>query len=177
MDHLPFLSLIIFLPTIGALVLVGFNKNAVDPMRFFTTGVTVVTFLLTLVLWFSDFNYGNAGIQPDAAGVSVEWIGAWNIHYRLGYDGISLLPLIRGERNTRGKAIGFLNKDGNESVWMEDRYKLVVTRKKTSLYDIPADAAEKMDLSDTLPEVKARMQARLEGWKAGVMEALKRVPR
>jgi len=93
MDHLPFLSLIIFLPTIGALVLVGFNKNAVDPMRFFTTGVTVVTFLLTLVLWFGDFNYGVAGIQPDAAGVSAEWIGAWNIHYRLGYDGISL-PLV-----------------------------------------------------------------------------------
>ena len=26
-------------------------------------------------------------------GVSVEWIGSWNIHYRLGYDGISL-PLV-----------------------------------------------------------------------------------
>ncbi|MFP6904716.1 MAG: sulfatase-like hydrolase/transferase [Verrucomicrobiota bacterium] len=93
------------------------------------------------------------------------------------YDGISLLPLIRGERDTRGKPIGFLNKGGNEAVWMEDRYKLVVTRKKTSLYDIPADAAEKQDLSDTLPEVKARMQAGLESWKSGVMEALKHVPR
>ena len=92
MDQLAFLSLIIFLPTIGALLLVGFNKNAVDPMRFFTTGVTVVTFILTLVLW-NDFQYADPGIQPEAAGVSAEWIAEWNIHYRLGYDGISL-PLV-----------------------------------------------------------------------------------
>ena len=66
------------------------------------------------------------------------------------YDGISLLPLIRGERTNRGTPIGFLNAGGKEAVWMEDRYKLITTRKKVLLYDIPADAAEKKEGSSFL---------------------------
>lgn len=90
---LVFLSVLIFLPTVGALALaLLFNSKAVEAMRVFTVIVTVLTFLLTLQLW-TDFDPSIAGIQPDAAGVSVEWIGPWNIHYRLGYDGISL-PLV-----------------------------------------------------------------------------------
>ncbi|MEK6237043.1 MAG: sulfatase-like hydrolase/transferase, partial [Planctomycetales bacterium] len=50
-------------------------------------------------------------------------------------DGVSMLPLIRGERATRDAPIGFLNKDGKESVWMEDRYKLIETSKSAKLYD------------------------------------------
>jgi hypothetical protein len=61
------------------------------------------------------------------------------------YDDINRLPLIRGERKTRDKSIGFLSKDGKESVWMENRYKLIAT-----------------------PE-KARMAKELTAWKAGVM--------
>jgi len=91
------------------------------------------------------------------------------------YDGISLLPLIRGQRKTRGTPIGFLNSNGNEAVWMEDRYKLIATPKRVQLYDIPADAAEKQDLAGDLPEVKARMLAALTAWKAGVMKELKAV--
>ena len=89
---LSFLSLLIFLPTIGALLLVGFNKKAVEAMRFFTFGVTFLTFLLSVVLW-NSYDASNPGIQPAANGVSAEWIASWNIHYRLGYDGISL-PLV-----------------------------------------------------------------------------------
>ncbi len=91
------------------------------------------------------------------------------------YDGISLLPLVRGERKTRDAPIGFLNRDGNEAVWMEDRYKLIAGRKGVQLYDIPADPAEKTDLADKLPEVRARMQAALAAWKDGVMKELKAV--
>jgi len=91
------------------------------------------------------------------------------------YDGISLLPLIRGQRATRDAPIGFLNRGGNETVWMEDRYKLITTPKGVQLYDIPADAAEKQDLAGELPEVKTRMQAASETWKAEVMEELKAV--
>jgi arylsulfatase A-like enzyme len=88
------------------------------------------------------------------------------------YDGISLMPLIRGERDTRGTPIGFLNAGGSEAVWMEDRYKLISTRKRVQLYDIPADAAERRDLARELPDVKARMEAALAEWKAGVMKEL-----
>ena len=91
------------------------------------------------------------------------------------YDGISLLPLVRGERKTRDAPIGFLNKDGNEAVWMEDRYKLIAGRKGVQLYDITADPAEKTDLAAKLPEVTARMQAALTAWKDGVMKELKAV--
>jgi NADH-quinone oxidoreductase subunit M len=101
MEPISFLTALIFLPTLGALILVGFNKNAVDPMRFFTFGVTFVTFLMSLYLWLGPvesgcYNPAEAGVQPvvdGVHGVSAEWIGGWNIHYRLGYDGISL-PLI-----------------------------------------------------------------------------------
>ena len=67
------------------------------------------------------------------------------------YDAINRLPLIRGERKTRDKSIGFLSKDGKESVWMENRYKLIAT-----------------------PE-KARMAKELTAWKAGVMLELNAV--
>ncbi|MHC4505838.1 MAG: hypothetical protein ACYTFI_21255 [Planctomycetota bacterium] len=58
---------------------------------------------------------------------------------------------------------------------MEDRYKLIATRKRVQLYDIPADAAERRDLAGKLPEVKARMGTALAAWKAGVMKELKAV--
>lgn len=91
------------------------------------------------------------------------------------YDGISLMPLLRGERKERGTPIGFLNRGGAEAVWMEDRYKLRIDRGKTHLHDIGADASEKNDLSDRLPEVRKRMEAALEAWRTGVLKELAEV--
>jgi NADH-quinone oxidoreductase subunit M len=96
MEPLAFLSLLIFMPTIGAVFLIGFNKKAVDAMRVFTVIVTAVTFLMSLQMWM-NFDPSVAGIQAGGDfveyGASIEWIGSWNINYTLGYDGISL-PLI-----------------------------------------------------------------------------------
>ncbi len=96
MDSIESLSLLIFMPTIGALALaLLFNSKAVEAMRVFTVVITAITFVMTLSLW-SSFDPNETGIQPvvdGVHGVSVEWIGSWNIHYRLGYDGISL-PLV-----------------------------------------------------------------------------------
>jgi len=96
MDSIESLSLLIFMPTIGALALaLLFNSKAIEAMRVFTVVVTAITFVMTLCLW-SGFDPHETGIQPvvdGVHGVSVEWIGSWNIHYRLGYDGISL-PLV-----------------------------------------------------------------------------------
>jgi arylsulfatase A-like enzyme len=91
------------------------------------------------------------------------------------YDGISLLPLIHGERITRNKAIGFLNENGSEAVWMEDQYKMIMNNNSVKLYDIPQDEGEKNDLSGKLPEVKARMQKELTDWKQEVMQELKTI--
>ena len=91
------------------------------------------------------------------------------------YDGVSLLPLIRGERETRDHSIGFLNKNGAEAVWMADRYKLISTSRRVQLFDIPGDPGEKEDLSVKLPQIKARMESELAEWKTGVMKELKAI--
>ncbi len=93
------------------------------------------------------------------------------------YDGISLLPLLRGERKMRGSPIGFLNKEGSEAVWMEDRYKMIQTTEGTQLFDLTTDSAEKIDLSRELPAVTKRMKAELDDWKEDVMRELEIVRR
>ena len=88
------------------------------------------------------------------------------------YDGISLLPLLRGEREKRGRPMGFLNKEGAEAVWMEDRYKLVKNKRGVRLFDLPADPRESKDLAKELPQVTARMEAELAAWKEDVLKEL-----
>ena len=83
------LTLTIFTPTIFAILLMVFEKKAEEGMRVFALVGTVVTFLLSLMVW-GRFNTGEAGYQML---VDKEWISIWNIHYRLGVDGISL-PLV-----------------------------------------------------------------------------------
>lgn len=92
------------------------------------------------------------------------------------YDGTSLIPLITGQTNERRKPLGFLNRDGKESVWMQHRYKLVSTESGDRLYDIPRDPAETTDVAQQLPEVTTNMKKELTRWKATVMSDLQRVP-
>lgn len=83
------LSAIIFLPTIGALFLLAFNRTAEEPMRYFSLVITVITFVLTLFL-LGRFDTTVPGIQMK---VNIPWILTWNANYQLGVDGISL-PLV-----------------------------------------------------------------------------------
>ena len=83
------LTAIIFLPALGALLLSLFDSRNVEVMRFWSLGVTILTFGLTLALWM-QFDPAASGMQMAFA---KEWIPAWNIWYRLGVDGISL-PLV-----------------------------------------------------------------------------------
>ena len=83
------LSLIIFLPTLGAMGLAIFDSKNAEAMRFWALAVTVATFGLTLALW-SDFDYSQSEMQMT---VAKEWIPTWHVNYRLGVDGISL-PLV-----------------------------------------------------------------------------------
>ncbi len=82
------LSLIIFLPTFGALGLGIFESKNAEAMRFWALAVTVATFGLTLALCMQFTSA--AGMQMVS---SRPWIPTWNVHYRLGVDGISL-PLV-----------------------------------------------------------------------------------
>ncbi len=88
------------------------------------------------------------------------------------YDGTSLWPFIEGKETERTKPIGFLNRDAKESVWMEDRYKLIATQKGMQLYDIKKDPAEKVDLYGQHPEIAARMTSELTHWRESVLTEL-----
>jgi NADH-quinone oxidoreductase subunit M len=83
------LSLIIFLPTIGALGLLAFNKKSEGAMRQWSNAITLGTFILTLFAW-SRFDSNVGGMQMN---VKIPWIASCNVNYQLGVDGISM-PLV-----------------------------------------------------------------------------------
>jgi NADH-quinone oxidoreductase subunit M len=83
------LSAIIFLPTIGALLLSFFDSKSEEGMRSFAHLVCGATFVLTLFAWFG-FNPNQGQMQML---VDIPWIRSWNVNYKLGADGLSL-PLV-----------------------------------------------------------------------------------
>ncbi|MEZ6058487.1 MAG: NADH-quinone oxidoreductase subunit M [Planctomycetaceae bacterium] len=93
------LTLTIFLPTLFAVVLLAFDRKAVEAMRVWALVGTVLTFVLTAMVYQQwDIAEKAAVTAGEAAGtyrlsVDHSWIPTWNIHYRLGVDGISL-PLL-----------------------------------------------------------------------------------
>jgi NADH-quinone oxidoreductase subunit M len=89
LNPLALLSGIIFLPSVFAAFLLLFDARNKEGMRYFALIGTLLTFLLTIVLW-SEFDPSDPGMQYQ---VSYEWIRLWNINYSLGVDGISL-PLV-----------------------------------------------------------------------------------
>ena len=92
MNDTSLLSLIIFLPTVGAAALMLFNRKSEELMRYFALAITVVTFFLTLHC-FGRFDSSTADLYNMKIHVNIPWIQTWNINYQLGVDGISL-PLV-----------------------------------------------------------------------------------
>lgn len=81
----PILSLSIFLPTAGALFIWMFLKDDMA-VRWATLAVAVATFIVTLPLLLS-FDRSTSHMQFEEMH---SWISAFNIHYALGVDGISM---------------------------------------------------------------------------------------
>src|SRR2546428_2596010 len=85
----PLLSLIVFLPLLGAIVLAGVPREHVNALRWGALVAMLVTFGLSLTLY--------SLFDPEFAGMELSWRGAWircvGIFYHLGIDGISL-PLV-----------------------------------------------------------------------------------
>jgi NADH-quinone oxidoreductase subunit M len=90
------LSLVIFLPAVGALAIALFPRGKDDQVKLFTLSVTVAVFAITV--WMAlpgdgttaQFVPGKAEMQNHDA---KSWIDAFGIEYRLGVDGISF-PLV-----------------------------------------------------------------------------------
>jgi len=81
----PILSLSIFLPTLGALVIWLFVRGD-NAVRWVSLGVSVATFLVTLPLALK-FNTTTPDMQFEEFH---PWISTFNVNYQLGVDGISM---------------------------------------------------------------------------------------
>src|SRR3990167_8791747 len=83
------LSLVIFAPLAGALLLLFINKEKVFWIKALATLFSLIPLILLIALA-GAFNYGAAGFQFQE---KLAWIPALNVTYHLGLDGISL-PLL-----------------------------------------------------------------------------------
>ncbi len=86
---LPLLSLLIWLPVLGGGLLLVLGDGRIDAGRWLALVVSVVTFVLSLCAY-RAFHLDTHAMQLQEFAA---WIPAFNIHYHLGVDGISL-PLI-----------------------------------------------------------------------------------
>lgn len=82
------LSIITFLPLIGALVALLVSGDALKKQV--ALGVSLLTFLISLLLWV-NWESGQAAMQFVE---DVAWLPEANLHYHLGVDGISLFLVL-----------------------------------------------------------------------------------
>jgi len=91
LDNVPLvLSLIIFLPAVGGLLMACLPRGMEDAVKVGTVGITAVVFLLTVLM---ALGVGESGFELQQAAmqnlVSFPWIPSFDIEYLLGVDGIS----------------------------------------------------------------------------------------
>jgi NADH-quinone oxidoreductase subunit M len=96
-DPAIYLSLMVFLPALGALAIAFFPRGKDEAIKFTSLAFTIVTFLLTVGLF---SNSGGVHFSKDAEVVArmqnlfaAPWIPTFNIQYLMGLDGISF-PLV-----------------------------------------------------------------------------------
>ena len=90
-----YLTLITFIPLLGAVVIAVLPKGRVDLIRLIAAAATGLTLAVTILMLVQ--------FDPDMPGINVkdsfqfveqhEWIGAFNIYYFMGVDGLSL-PMV-----------------------------------------------------------------------------------
>ena len=88
--HLPLLSLVTFLPLLGALVLLlmrGSVETAQNASRWIALWTSLVVFALSIGLWLG-FDPGQPGFQFQER---ADWMPGFGVSYHMGLDGISLL--------------------------------------------------------------------------------------
>src|ERR1700722_172786 len=81
------LTLLIFLPTVGAVPVLFAGRQAV---RWTGLWTTLAVFVLSLLL-LSGYTMANNG-SPQLVADTI-WIGAFNVHYKVGIDGLSF-PMV-----------------------------------------------------------------------------------
>ncbi len=86
------LSLIVFLPAIGAVVLLAIPKAQEAALKWVALLVSLVSLALSIVMAVR-FDYSSAGTYQFGTAIDTKWIEAINAHFHIAVDGISL-PLV-----------------------------------------------------------------------------------
>ncbi len=87
--HFPILSLLLWLPIAGGLLVLAAGRVAPGTVRWLALLVALVSFAVSVPLW-TQFDITTAAMQFTE---KLPWIGTFNVYYSLGVDGISM-PLI-----------------------------------------------------------------------------------
>ncbi len=90
LTRIDLLSLLIFTPAVGALILLLVPGRHVNAHRWGAFGVSLVALGFSLLVALA-FDNGQPGFQLTQ---SVEWIGFFGIQYSVGVDGISLVLIL-----------------------------------------------------------------------------------
>ncbi len=90
MTDLPILSILIFFPLLGSIVLLFVNRERVYAIKVIALIFSVLEFVFSLPLFFL-FDEGKKGMQFVER---YTWFPEWGISYFLGIDGISLLLIL-----------------------------------------------------------------------------------
>jgi len=84
------LTIVTFLPTLGAGILLLLGGKRHRQIRWVALGIAILTFVASLHLWW-HFDKASAEFQFTA---DAEWIPEFGIGYRMGVDGISLFLVL-----------------------------------------------------------------------------------
>jgi NADH-quinone oxidoreductase subunit M len=86
----PILTIITFLPLVGALPLLAIKKENTKGIRNWALAVSILTFVVSVPL-FTGFDLSSSRMQFEQ---SVPWIPSLGIQYHVGIDGISLFLVL-----------------------------------------------------------------------------------
>ncbi|MEJ2560015.1 MAG: NADH-quinone oxidoreductase subunit M, partial [Anaerolineae bacterium] len=87
--NFPFLTLITFIPLVGAIIVALIPGNREREIKWFSVLVSLVPLVLSIVLW-ALYVQTSGGMQFMEEAM---WIPTLNAYYRMGVDGISV-PLV-----------------------------------------------------------------------------------
>ncbi|HEV2656482.1 MAG TPA: proton-conducting transporter membrane subunit, partial [Ktedonobacteraceae bacterium] len=90
------LSLITFVPIVGAILLLFFPRERNDAARWTALAIAALNFVLSIVLMliYSQENIGATFLGSFQLQENLTWIAALGINYSLAVDGISLLLVV-----------------------------------------------------------------------------------
>lgn len=89
MDHFPILSLTLFAPVIGAIIIIFLSREKAWAIKYVAAASTLVSLLLSFFI-FACYDRNLGGMQFTE---SIPWIKDLGVNYALGVDGISI-PLL-----------------------------------------------------------------------------------